>query len=50
MQDVLELPADCRMNTPGTSAGNWQWRMLPGLLTQELADKLLTYTKTFRRC
>ena len=50
MQDVLELPAGCRMNTPGTSAGNWQWRMLPGLLTQELADKLLTYTKTFRRC
>ena len=50
MQDVLELPAGCRMNTPGTSAGNWQWRMLPGLLTQKLADKLLTYTKTFRRC
>lgn len=50
MQDVLELPAGCRMNTPGTSAGNWQWRMLPGLLTEELAEKLLTYTKTFRRC
>lgn len=50
MQDVLELPADCRMNTPGTSAGNWQWRMLPGLLTEKLAEKLLTYTKTFRRC
>ena len=50
MQDVLELPAGCRMNTPGTSSGNWQWRMLPGLLTEELAAKLLTYTKTFRRC
>ena len=50
MQDVLELPADCRMNTPGTSSGNWQWRMQPGLLTEELAAKLLTYTKTFRRC
>lgn len=49
MQDVLELPADCRMNTPGTSSGNWQWRMLSGLLTEELAEKLLTYTKTFRR-
>ena len=49
MQDVLELPAGCRMNTPGTSSGNWQWRMLPGLLTEELAEKLLTYTKTFRR-
>lgn len=50
MQDVLELPAGCRMNTPGTSSGNWQWRMLPGLLTEGLAEKLLTYTKTFRRC
>ena len=50
MQDVLELPADCRMNTPGTSSGNWQWRMRPGSLTEELAEKLMTYTKTFRRC
>ena len=50
MQDVLELPAGCRMNTPGTSSGNWQWRMRAGSLTEELAAKLLTYTKTFRRC
>lgn len=50
MQDVLELPAGCRMNTPGTSSGNWQWRMRAGSLTEELAEKLLTYTKTFRRC
>lgn len=49
MQDVLELPAGCRMNTPGTSSGNWQWRMLPGALTGELAERLLTYTRTFRR-
>lgn len=49
MQDVLELPAGCRMNTPGTSAGNWQWRMLPGAITDELAEKLLHYTQTFRR-
>ena len=50
MQDVLELPAGCRMNTPGTSSGNWQWRMGSGSLTEELAVKLLSYTKTFRRC
>lgn len=49
MQDVLELPADCRMNTPGTSTGNWQWRISAGALTDELAEKLLRYTKTFRR-
>ena len=39
MQDVLELPAGCRMNTPGLSSGNWQWRMLPGSLRPELAEK-----------
>ena len=50
MQDVLELPAACRMNTPGTAAGNWQWRMLPGALTPALAEKLRGYTETYRRC
>ena len=49
MQDVLELTAGCRMNTPGLSSGNWQWRMLPGSLRPELAEKLLEYTWTFRR-
>ena len=26
MQDILELGAGHRMNTPGTATGNWQWR------------------------
>ena len=26
MQDVLELGASQRMNTPGTTQGNWKWR------------------------
>ena len=26
MQDILALDTDCRMNTPGTIDGNWQWR------------------------
>lgn len=25
-QDLLHLGADARMNTPGTTEGNWQWR------------------------
>ena len=49
MQDVLELGADARMNAPGTSTGNWQWRMLPGALDRNLAKKLKTYTETYRR-
>ena len=49
MQDVLELPASCRMNIPGSSSGNWRWRMLPGALTEKLAARLYEYTLTFRR-
>lgn len=26
MQDLLELGADCRMNTPAITKGNWRWR------------------------
>ncbi len=49
MQDVLELGADARMNAPGTTAGNWQWRMLPGAYDKALAKKLRLYTETYRR-
>ncbi|PNH04623.1 4-alpha-glucanotransferase DPE1, chloroplastic/amyloplastic [Tetrabaena socialis] len=27
MQDVMRLDNTARMNTPGTAAGNWRWRM-----------------------
>lgn len=30
MQDWLDLGPGHRMNVPGTSCGNWKWRMLPG--------------------
>lgn len=49
MQDVLELGRECRTNTPGTLEGNWEWRMLPGETTEALREKLLDYTKTYRR-
>ena len=26
MQDLMDLPASCTLNQPGTSEGNWQWR------------------------
>ena len=49
MQDVLELGADSRMNSPGTLGSNWQWRMLPGAIDKELTKKLREYTHTYRR-
>ena len=49
MQDVLELPGSCRMNTPGIPQGNWCWRMLPGAATAELAAWLRFETELYRR-
>jgi 4-alpha-glucanotransferase len=33
LQDVLSLSAGARMNSPGTSVGNWGWRFSEGDLT-----------------
>ena len=49
MQDVLELPASSRMNTPGTASGNWQWRMKPDALSAALARTVRGWTKLYRR-
>ncbi len=40
MQDLLALGSESRINTPGTVSGNWQWRMLPGVTDDNLAEKL----------
>ena len=45
LQDYLELGADSRVNTPGVGEGNWQWRLLPGQLTDTLAEKIYAMTK-----
>ncbi len=50
MQDYLGLGAEGRMNTPGTSVGNWQWRMLHGEASASLAKKIFRYTKMYGRC
>ncbi len=48
-QDVLGLGSEARMNTPGTSSGNWSWRLEPGQLTSELAARLRAETAAARR-
>ncbi len=40
VQDLLGLGKEARMNFPGRPQGNWQWRLLPGQLTEELGKKL----------
>jgi 4-alpha-glucanotransferase len=40
VQDILGLGSEGRMNTPSLYGGNWRWRLQPGALTPELAEKL----------
>ena len=38
MQDYLGLGSEARLNTPGTSGGNWRWRMQSEQLSPSLMD------------
>ena len=49
MQDYLELSEWARMNRPGTVGGNWQWRMEPGQMAEELAWTISEITKRYER-
>ncbi len=40
VQDVLALGSEARMNYPGRLGGNWAWRLQPGALTLEHAQRL----------
>lgn len=49
MQDLLELGSEGRMNTPGTPAGNWQWRFTENQITPEKIQWLSHLTKFYNR-
>ena len=40
LQDWLNLGKEARINTPGTAAGNWQWRLTPGQADEKTAEKI----------
>ena len=39
MQDILHLGSEARLNRPGTTTGNWRWRLPPGSLAPGLAAR-----------
>ena len=49
IQDFLGLGSEARINTPGVAAGNWQWRLRDGVLTDELAERIAKLTKVYSR-
>jgi 4-alpha-glucanotransferase len=48
-QDLLELGSEARMNLPGIAKGNWGWRLLAGVLTEKLAQRLRSLTMEYGR-
>lgn len=49
VQDFLGLGSEARMNTPSSRTGNWGWRLSPGVLTGQLADKIAALTSVSDR-
>ena len=49
MQDWLGLGKYTRMNTPSTSSGNWQWRLVKDQLKPELAKYMFELTHLYGR-
>ena len=49
VQDLLGLGSEARMNQPGTATGNWRWRLVPGQLTRDIAQRLAVMTETYDR-
>ena len=40
LQDIFGLGTDARMNYPGTTSGNWQWRFNSSMITNEIQEWL----------
>jgi 4-alpha-glucanotransferase len=48
MQDLLGLGSETRMNTPGTTNGNWRWRM-GGRVSSGLAARMRSMAEVYGR-
>ncbi|MEA2060099.1 MAG: 4-alpha-glucanotransferase [Thermodesulfobacteriota bacterium] len=50
LQDILGLDSDARLNTPGNTQDNWQWRLPGKKLTKQHAAWLKKTTAAYGRC
>jgi 4-alpha-glucanotransferase len=49
LQDILGLGSEARMNLPARPDGNWRWRYVPEMLTDEIRERLRTLTRIYGR-
>ena len=40
LQDYLGLGSEARINTPGSSGGNWRWRVIDAQLSPDICDNI----------
>jgi 4-alpha-glucanotransferase len=50
MQDALGLDGEHRMNTPGTTQGNWNWRFQWEEIEPDTVERLLHRVSIYGRC
>jgi 4-alpha-glucanotransferase len=49
LQDVLRLGSGARMNAPGTTYGNWQWRYVPSQMSEAHMQNLRRLAEIYGR-
>lgn len=49
LYDYLVKGKEARINTPGTMGGNWQWRLEPHFLSEDLAKSIYGLAKLYCR-
>ncbi len=49
LQDYLCKGREARINTPGVAEGNWQWRLKPDFLSEDLARSIRKLSETYSR-
>ncbi|MBR1629730.1 MAG: 4-alpha-glucanotransferase, partial [Lachnospiraceae bacterium] len=49
LQDYLCKGKEARINAPGTAEGNWQWRLQPNFLSEDLARSIRELAETYSR-
>ena len=49
LQDYLVLGREARINNPGTAGDNWQWRLRPNFLSDDLAYSIRRLADTYSR-
>ncbi|MCR5234991.1 MAG: 4-alpha-glucanotransferase [Lachnospiraceae bacterium] len=49
LQDYLCFGREARINTPGVAEGNWEWRLRPNFLSDELKKSIRGLTELYSR-